>query len=67
MMSLERWQTALTEITGYATYPIIFETENEDVLEYALKNYCGRAAVKFNDADNKALCDITYKYGACII
>ena len=42
-------------------------TENEDVLEYALKNYCGRAAVKFNDADNKALYDISYKYGACII
>lgn len=60
-------KTVLTEITGYATYPIIFETENEDVLEYALKNYCGRAAVKFNDADNKALYDISYKYGACII
>lgn len=57
----------LGEISGYTSCPLCFVSDNEDVLNYALKHYCGIAAVVINDKNRNFAEKIGKKYGACIV
>lgn len=57
----------IEEVTGYTTSPICFETDYEDVLECALRNYCGVAAVKETEKNFAFVNKIADKYGAYVI
>lgn len=60
---IENVRKILTEITGYCSAPICFESEDEEILEYVLKRYCGRAGVMCSENNKEKISSFEKKYG----